>query len=206
MQTVKNIFKNFWILSVFCIVLGIALVFDPELFADTGGYIVAGLLCCYGAVMLIIYFTKSSTEGFFDHGAKLVGGLLLCAAGIFVFIQPDIIAKVIAIICGLYMLINGIVNLQGTLKMRKAGYPDWKTTGVPALITLGVGVLLVLNPMMSFGFALRLLGICLFVSGMINLINCAMISHRLSKISKSESTELALRNNDGSDSTDIIDI
>ena len=60
--------------------------------------------------------------------------------------------------------------------------------------------------MMSFGFALRLLGICLFVSGMINLINCAMISHRLSKISKSESTELALRNNDGSDSTDIIDI
>ena len=206
MQTVKNIFKNFWILSVFCIVLGIALVFDPELFADTGGYIVAGLLCCYGAVMLIIYFTKSSTEGFFDHGAKLVGGLLLCAAGIFVFIQPDIIAKVIAIICGLYMLINGIVNLQGTLKMRKAGYPDWKTTGVPALITLGVGVLLVLNPMMSFGFALRLLGICLFVSGMINLINCAMISHRLSKISKnSESTELALRDKD-SDSTDIIDI
>ena len=206
MQTVKNIFKNFWILSVFCIGLGIALVFDPGLFADTGGYIVAGLLCCYGAVMLIIYFTKSSTEGFFDHGAKLVGGLLLCAAGIFVFIQPDIIAKVIAIICGLYMLINGIVNLQGTLKMRKAGYPDWKTTGVPALITLGVGVLLVLNPMMSFGFALRLLGICLFVSGMINLINCAMISHRLTKISKSESTELALRNNDGSDSTDIIDI
>ena len=104
------------------------------------------------------------------------------------------------------MLINGIVNLQGTLKMRKAGYPDWKTTGVPALITLGVGVLLVLNPMMSFGFALRLLGICLFVSGMINLINCAMISHRLSKISKnSESTELALRDKD-SDSTDIIDI
>ena len=206
MQTVKNIFKNFWILSVFCIVLGIALVFDPGLFADTGGYFVAGLLCCYGAVMLSIYFSNSGTESFFDHGAKLVGGLLLCAAGIFVFIQPDIIAKVVAIVCGLYMLINGIVNLQGTLKMRKAGYPDWKTIGVPALITLGVGVLLVLNPMMSFGFALRLLGICLFVSGMINLINCAMISHRLSKISKnSESTELALRDKD-SDSTDIIDI
>ena len=77
---------------------------------------------------------------------------------------------------------------------------------LPALITLGVGILLVLNPMMSFDFALRLLGICLFVAGMVNLIDCAVISHRLSKISKSESTELALRNNDDSDSTDIIDI
>lgn len=204
MQTVKNIFKNFWLLSVLCIVLGIALIFDPGFFTDTIGYIIAGLLVCYGAVMLIIYFTKSS-EGVFDHGAKLVGGLLLCAAGVFVFIQPDIIAKVVAIVSGMYMLINGIVNLQGTLKMRKAGYPEWKTTGVPAIITLGVGILLVLNPMMSFGFAMRLLGICLFAVGLVNLIDCAIISHRLSKISKSDSTELALRNG-SSDSTDIIDI
>ena len=205
MKTVKNIFKNFWILSVFCIVLGIALIADPGFFTKTIGYIIAGLLACYGVVMLIIYFTKSSTEGFFDNGPKLVGGLLLCAAGIFVFIQPDIISKVVAIVTGMYMLINAIVNLQGTLKMRKAGYPDWKTTGVPALITLGIGILLVLNPMMSFSFAMTLLGICLFVSGLINLIDCAMISHRLTKISKSDSTALAVR--DGkSDSTDIIDI
>lgn len=204
MQTVKNIFKNFWILSVFCIVLGIALIADPGFFSKTIGYIIAGLLTCYGVVMLIIYFTKSS-EGFFENGTKLVGGLLLCAAGVFVFIQPDIISKVVAIVSGMYMLINGIVNLQGTLKMRKAGYPEWKTTGIPALITLGVGILLVLNPMMTFGFAMRLLGICLFVAGLINLIDCAIISHRLSKISKSESTELALRGGD-SDSTDIIDI
>lgn len=203
MQTVKNIFKNFWILSVFCIVLGVALIADPGFFSKTIGYIIAGLLTCYGVVMLIIYFTKSS-EGFFENGAKLVGGLLLCAAGVFVFIQPDIISKVVAIVSGMYMLINGIVNLQGTLKMRKAGYPDWKTTGIPALITLCVGILLVLNPMMSFGFAMRLLGICLFVAGLINLIDCAIISHRLGKISRSDSTELALRN--GSDSTDIIDI
>ena len=161
---------------------------------------------CYGAVMLIIYFTKSSTEGFFDNGPKLVGGLLLCAAGVFVFIQPDIISKVVAIVCGMYMLINGIVNLQGTLKMRKAGFTDWKTTGVPAMITMGVGILLVLNPMMSVSFAMTLLGICLFAAGLINLIDCSIIAHRLNKISKnSDSTALAVR--DGrNDSTDIIDI
>lgn len=206
MKTVKNIFKNFWILSVFCIVLGIALIADPGFFTKTIGYIIAGLLVCYGAVMLIIYFTKSSTEGFFDNGPKLVGGLLLCAAGVFVFIQPDIISKVVAIVCGMYMLINGIVNLQGTLKMRKAGFTDWKTTGVPAIITMGVGILLVLNPMMSVSFAMTLLGICLFAAGLINLIDCSIIAHRLNKISKnSDSTALAVR--DGrNDSTDIIDI
>jgi uncharacterized membrane protein HdeD (DUF308 family) len=155
--------------------------------------------------MLIIYFTKSGDEGFFGNGPKLVGGLLLCAAGVFVFIQPDIISKVVAIVSGMYMLINGIVNLQGTLKMRKAGYPEWKTTGVPAMITMGVGILLVLNPMMSFGWAMRLLGICLFAAGLVNLIDCAIIAHRVNRISKSDSTELAIR--DGrSDSTDIIDI
>lgn len=201
MQTVKNIFKNFWILSVFCIVLGAALIFDPELFTKTIGYIIAGLLACYGIVMLIIYFTADS-EGFFHNGSKLVGGLILCAAGVFVFIQPDIISKVVAIVSGMYMLINGIVNLQGTLKMRKAGYFDWKATGIPALITLSVGILLVLNPMMTFGFAMRLLGICLLIAGLINLIDCAVIAHRLNKISKNTSTELAIKNK----SSDIIDI
>lgn len=205
MQTVKSIFKNFWILSIFCVVLGIALIADPGFFTDTIGYIIAGLLCCYGAVMLVIYFTKSS-EGFSEQGSKLVGGLLLCAAGIFVFIQPDIIAKVVAIVSGMYMLINGIVNLQGTLKMRKAGYPDWKTTGVPAIITLAVGIMLVLNPMMSMSVAMTILGICLLVAGLINLIDCAVISHRLSKIAKSSSsTELAVRGS-REESTDIIDI
>jgi uncharacterized membrane protein HdeD (DUF308 family) len=206
MKIVKSLFKNFWILSVFCIVLGIALILDPGFFSDTIGYIIAGLLVCYGAVMLIIYFTKSGDEGFFGNGPKLVGGLLLCAAGVFVFIQPDIISKVVAIVSGMYMLINGIVNLQGTLKMRKAGYPDWKTTGVPALITLGVGILLVLNPMMSVSWAMRLLGICLFAAGLVNLIDCSIIALRLNKISKnSESTALAVREG-RSDSTDIIDI
>ncbi|MBR7009081.1 MAG: DUF308 domain-containing protein [Ruminococcus sp.] len=205
MQTVKNIFKNFWILSVLCIVLGIALIADPDFFTDTIGYVIAGLLVCYGAVMLIIYFTHSS-GGMMDNGAKLVGGLLLCAAGVFVFIQPDIIAKVVAIVCGMYMLINGIVNLQGTLKMRKAGYPDWKTTGVPALITLGVGIVLVLNPMTPVKIAMTVLGIALLVSGLVNVIDCAVINHRLSKIARSsDSTELAVRDKDR-DSTDIIDI
>ena len=55
MKIVKSLFKNFWILSVFCIVLGIALILDPGFFSDTIGYIIAGLLVCYGAVMLIIY-------------------------------------------------------------------------------------------------------------------------------------------------------
>ena len=205
MQTVKSVFKNFWFLSIFCAVLGAALIADPGFFTKTIGYIIAALLVCYGAVMLVIYFTRSS-NGFSEQGPKLVGGLLLCAAGVFVFIQPDIIAKVVAIVCGMYMLINGIVNLQGTLRMRKAGYPDWKTTGVPALITLGLGILLVLNPMMSVSFAMTILGICLLLSGLVNLVNCAIITHRLNKVAQnSDSVQLAVRDSD-SDSTDIIDI
>ena len=106
-------------MSIFCVVLGIALIIDPNFFTDAIGYVIGGLFTAFGAVELIRYFAMGKDDQ--SYSSSLVRGIILAAIGIFIIIRPDFIPKVIAVVCGLYMLISGIVNIQDSLNLRRAG-------------------------------------------------------------------------------------
>ena len=38
MEYIKKVFRSYWILSIFCVVLGIALIIDPNFFTAAIGY------------------------------------------------------------------------------------------------------------------------------------------------------------------------
>lgn len=183
LEYIKKAFRNYWILSVFCVVLGTALIIDPHFFTNAIGYVVGGLLVGYGVVELVKYFTKTKENPLYATG--LVIGITLCAAGIFIIARPDFIPKVIAVIFGLYMLISGICNLQDAINIRRAGLDSWKVSGIPAIITTVVGLVLLFDPLAPVNAALTLLGIALLVSGLSNIIGCFSAGRELRKISKS---------------------
>lgn len=170
MEYIKKMFRNYWVLSVFCVVLGIALIVNPHFFTNAIGYTVGGLLTAYGVAELIRYFVKTKESPMYATG--LVLGVILCAAGIFIIVRPDFIPKIIAIIFGLYMLISGICNLQDALNLRRQGLENWRVSGIPAVITTIVGIVLVINPLFLTDAALIILGICLLISGFSNIIGC----------------------------------
>ena len=201
MDYIKKVFKNFWLLSIFCVVIGIALIVDPGFFTNTVGRVIGGLFAAYGVVDLILYFVKSD-----GYATGLVKGILLCASGIFILIKPDFIPKVLAIVCGLYMTISGIVNLQDSLNLRRVGVRSWKFSCISALLTTLVGVVLIIDPMLSVEFALVVLGIALLVSGITNIAGWVSASAKMKKydkISKKGKLEKYTKN-DGKD--EYIDI
>lgn len=168
--SIKKLFRSYWVLSVFCIVLGIALIAKPDFFTNAIGYVVGGLLAAYGAVDLVRYFIKSREDPMYATG--LAAGIILCAAGIFIMARPDFIPKIIALIFGLYMLISGIVNLQDSLNIRSSGRDSWQFSTVSAVITIVIGIVLVVNPLLLTDAALTILGISLLVSGISNIMGC----------------------------------
>lgn len=168
--SIKKLFRSYWVLSVFCIVLGIALIAKPDFFTNAIGYVVGGLLAAYGAVELVRYFIKSREDPMYATG--LAAGIILCAAGIFIMARPDFIPKIIALIFGLYMLISGIVNLQDSLNIRSSGRDSWQFSTVSAVITIVIGIVLVVNPLLLTDAALTILGISLLVSGISNIMGC----------------------------------
>ena len=60
MEYIKKVFRNYWVLSVFCVVLGIALIINPQFFTNAIGYVVGGLFAGYGVIELIKYFAKAN--------------------------------------------------------------------------------------------------------------------------------------------------
>lgn len=168
--SIKKLFRSYWVLSVFCIVLGIALIAKPDFFTNAIGYVVGGLLAAYGAVELVRYFIKSREDPMYATG--LAAGIVLCAAGIFIIARPDFIPKIIALIFGLYMLISGIVNLQDSLNIRSSGRDSWQFSTVSAVITIVIGIVLVVNPLLLTDAALTILGISLLLSGISNIMGC----------------------------------
>lgn len=194
MEYLKKLFRNYWVLSIFCIVLGIALIIKPGFFTDAICYVIGGLFTAFGAVDLIRYFAKGREDAAYSSG--LVRGIILAAIGIFIIARPDFIPKVIAIFCGLYMLISGIVNIQDSLNLRRAGVLQWKTSLVPAVITTAVGVVLLFNPLLLGDAAMIVLGIALLISGITNLFGCTSAMSKMKKVDKLVKKELKHKKDD----------
>lgn len=170
LEHIKKLFRNYWVLSVFCIVLGVALIAKPDFFTNAIGYVVGGMLAAYGVVELVRYFLKSREDPLYATG--LVAGVVLCVSGIFIMAKPDFIPKIIALTFGLYMIISGIVNLQDSLNIKSAVEDKWKFSTISAIITILIGIALVVNPLLPTYAALTILGISLLISGISNITGC----------------------------------
>ena len=110
--------------------------------------------------------------------------------GIFIIIRPDFIPKVIAVVCGLYMLISGIVNIQDSLNLRRAGVESWNVSCISASVTTLVGILLLFDPLILGETAMIVLGIALLVSGVTNIFGCFTAGSKLKKVNKLMKKEL----------------
>lgn len=178
-EYVKKAFRNYWLLSIFCIVVGIVLIVKPGIFTAVLGYTIGGFLTVYGIVKLVLYFTKRE-----DYPTNLVSGIILVAAGIFIMVKPDFIPKVIALIFGFYMVISGVVSIQDSLNLKRSGDEQWRVSCIPAVITTIVGIIMVFNPLAPVNVAVIILGIALLVSGITNIIGCCTANSKLKKFEK----------------------
>lgn len=182
MEFIKKMFRSYWVLSLFCVVLGVALIVDPGFFTKAICYVIGGLFLVFGAEELVRYFLKGKENPVYS--SCLVRGIILAAIGVFIIARPNFIPSVIAIVFGIYMLISGIVNIQDSLNLKRAGVVEWKVSCIPAVITTAVGVVLLFNPLMLTDAAMMILGIALLISGVSNLFGCFAAGSKLKQLNK----------------------
>lgn len=167
MKALKKAMSNYWAVSLFCVIVGIALIYDPSFFTRMMGLFVGGLIALYGAFSLIGYFIRHKTDP--EKASGLITGVIFVTAGVFIMVRPDFIPKVIAVIIGIYMVISGVVNIQDSLEIRGMGDQNWLSSFIPALVTGLMGVSLLINPLLLTDVTLRVLGVCLLVAGVMNI-------------------------------------
>lgn len=169
---VKGIFNIItwieFILSIICIILGLVFFTNPTT-SNILVSIVAGLLLIGNGVTAIISYLRRGGVVLFNN--NLTYGISMIIIGIVAFFS----GKILAIILGIYLLVNGIQKINYGIFFKKYNESSW-------LLTLVIGVLYIVIAIITFftsgDAVIAVTGICLLGYGLLNLINTILLRRR----------------------------
>ncbi len=102
----------------------------------------------------------------------MITGVLCIAAGIIVLVQPSISLATLAVIVGIFMLIDGIFDLLGSLSRREDHRGMLALLGI---VTVVVGIILVRHPTSAVVAIALLIGIWLVARGLVHFLEAFLI-------------------------------
>ena len=157
-------YKGSWIInSLLCVLVGLALTIWPGVIVDAANYILGGIILVVGIIYLAISFWGKF--GSFLKGFGIFFSVVLICVGVFMFLQPDIVLSIFPMIVGGIIVVHGILDLKNAISLAMNKYRLWWVALIISVVTIGLGVLLLFNPISAIELAFRIIGVILIVDG-----------------------------------------
>lgn len=156
---------------VFCVV-GVLFIALPTRSAVMIGRVLGAAMAAFGVVKLVGYFSRDLYRLAFQYDLEF--GILLIALGVIVLLRTNGVMDFICIAAGVSILADGLFKIQIAIDARRFGIRDWWLILIMAVVTGGVGLLLVFRPWESVQVLTVLLGAALLAEGVLNL--CVALS------------------------------
>lgn len=160
---IQDMKHNYFINAVIMVILGIVLVIWPHILGVMLCYLLGGALIVMG-IFQLISFLRGERLGFYNKFVMMMG-IVLVLLGIWICAQPRIVLSIIPVVVGIIVLIHGLMDIQYTLDIKKAGSEKWWIALIAAALTLIVGLLLMLNPFTAYEITMVLLGVAMLYDG-----------------------------------------
>ena len=179
----KALLKNIPVLlfAALEIIIGVMLFKDPSGVTEIVLLIIGVALALIGAYNLIraLVARNNGEEGAF---AALVIGLLLLAAGLFFALGRKLILGAIpfiAVIYGIFLIISGLYKFKTWLEIRKlSGTGRSLLLLLGAVISVGLGAVIILNPCGATEFAFKFAAVALIAEALLDIIGVVISSIR----------------------------
>ena len=168
--------------SVGLVILGILLFFQSEVTILSISYVVGGILVAVGTLAFIDYVKSMNKNE--RNELDIVYGIGMVVLGIIIISNPKGVASIIPFILCIIIILSSSAKLQYSLELRKVGNPLWKSTMILSLITLLFGLLLIFNPFKGAELITKVVGILLFLYGIIDIISTIRIKKTVEDIKK----------------------
>ena len=178
-EKINNFLKGQIVTSLIYIVLGICLVFMPVNMINVICKFVFGiLLILVGLYHILIYVAEKLNSTIFD----LFSGGILMVLGIFLFMNPQIVVKLLPILLGTFILVDSIWTLKGSFKLKKRGVDTWRFLLFGSLIFIALGISLVVNPFTMVKYTVIFAGWIFLCNGIIDLIYLVLLKKGLKEL------------------------
>jgi len=142
--------------SLAFIVVGLFLIIKPATTLSMISYVLGIVILVNGIVNLIKYFSNREKVNLYDFG--LIFGILNVIIAIIFISKPSMIASIIPLILGIWILVNGIIKLQFAINLRNQPKSNWVYSAVISGISILLGLFLVLNPFKGAVVITRIIG------------------------------------------------
>ena len=170
------------IFSIIFIAIGIFVLLKPETAINIICYVLGVLLILWGVVSMIQFFSDKTSESYLS--ISFIFGAFMFIFGLIILIKPEIIASIIPLLLGIWMLINGVTKLSYSLTINKLSNATVSIVGSIFIIILGV--LLIFNPFAGAKSLVQIIGISFIVYSVIDLAESIALTFSLKKNEKTE--------------------
>lgn len=169
----KFLKKSSWadiITSFLFILLGMILMAKPEFVMSMISFFLGSICVIMGLLKGIDYFAYGKKENYL-----LALAIVSVIAGIVIMFCADTIASVFRILIAIWIVYNGIMNLQTTIVWKDYKSRLWLLTLILSIATIIAGVyILVTN-----GAMLQIIGGIIMIYGIINIIESAIFIKKI---------------------------
>lgn len=84
---------------------------------------------------------------------------------VFMLLQPEIVLSIFPMIVGGIIVVYGILDLKNGISLGTHKYRFWWVALIISVVTIGLGVLLLFNPISAIELAFCVIGVILIVDG-----------------------------------------
>lgn len=173
----KSLFNKIYIISLISSILffvfGILLVMETQSVIKTVSIIIGTLLFIIGMIPIVNYF-RNRQQGIFA-GATLLYGVFSEVAGLMILFNNDILATIIPILAGVWMIVNGVNKIQLSMELRDNKIKSWVSTFIFSIIVLVAGALFIINPLKGAFLISKTFGIVIIIYSICDIIDCIII-------------------------------
>ncbi len=155
------------IVAIILLVVGLIMVLQPNVALSVFTMILGIGLLGYSAISIIVILARHEKGG-------LVLPIVLAALGVILLIFNDLFANtVLPFVIGAWMVIMGITSL---VSVRKMGLSIANT--VLSCAAIAIGIIILVGVFTGGNMLATLLGVCMLVYGVVEIINFIMIGRR----------------------------
>ena len=160
------------IFSLLFIVAGVFLLIKPETAINVVCYVIGIILVLWGVISIIQFFSDKNSTNYLS--LSFIFGSFVFIFGIIILIKPSIVASIVPLLLGVWMVINGVTKLSYSLSI----YRNTKNilSIIVSIFIIVFGVTLIFNPFEGAKGLTQIIGIALIVYSILDLVESIAIS------------------------------
>ena len=160
------------IFSLLFIVTGIFLLLKPETAINIVCYVLGIILVLWGVISIIQFFSDKNSTNYLSM--SFIFGSFVFIFGIIILIKPTIVASIVPLLLGVWMVINGVTKLSYALSIYK--HTKKILSIIVSIFIIVFGVTLIFNPFEGAKGLIQIIGISLIVYSLLDLVESIVIS------------------------------